>query len=531
MTSLLDVQNLEILFGSRRIVDGLSFSLAPGATVALIGESGSGKSITAAAILGLLPPGMTIGQTSKIVLKGERISPFDEATMAPHRGRTMSIVFQDPMSCLNPFMTVGAQIDESLRRIGMRGTTARRARIFELMRLVELPEPPRLAARYPHQLSGGQQQRIMIAMALAAEPELLIADEPTSALDATVQAEILALLKRLQAKLGNAMIFITHDLAAAANLAERIIVMQRGRAVEQGSVARILRSPTDAYTRTLVSTRTMLTTQPPEPPHGSQTVLAIENVVYDYSVKSLFARPFRALHGVSTKIKAGETLGVLGESGSGKSTLAKLVVGLAAPMSGEITLFGELLSRNCFRLTREQRRRCQIVFQNPFGALNPRLTIEQAMREPLDLLGLSRADDRARLEAVLHDVKLGPEHLGRYPHQLSGGQRQRVCIARALLSEPDLLICDEIVSALDATVQMQVLRMLKDLQAKRGFAMLFIGHDIEIVRWVSDRIAVMRGGRIVEQGPASQIVEAPRENYTRAFMAAMPRPFAAGLSR
>jgi peptide/nickel transport system ATP-binding protein len=530
MSSLFDVQSLEILFGSHRIVDGLSFSLAPGETVALIGESGSGKSMTAAAILGLLPPEMTIGRNSRVMFKGERIDPLDEASMAPHRGRTMSIVFQDPMTCLNPFMTVGAQIDESLRRIGIQGTSARRARLLELIRLVELPDPPVLAARYPHQLSGGQQQRIMIAMALAAEPDLLIADEPTSALDATVQAEILALLKRLQAKLGNAMIFITHDLAAAADLADRIVVMQRGRAVEQGDVAHILRNPTDAYTRTLVSTRTMLTTQSSEQPHGSQTVLAVENVVYDYPVKSLFSRPFRALHGVSTRIRAGETLGVLGESGSGKSTLAKLVVGLATPVSGEIALFGEPLSPNRFRLTREQRRRCQIVFQNPYGVLNPRLTIEQAMREPLELLGLSRADDRARLEAALHDVKLGPEHLGRYPHQLSGGQRQRVCIARALLSEPDLLICDEIVSALDATVQMQVLRMLKDLQAKRGFAMMFIGHDIEIVRWVSDRIAVMRGGTIIEQGSASQIVTAPRESYTRALMSAVPRSLAAELS-
>lgn len=441
MTPLLDVRNLEILLGSRRIVDGLSFSITPGETVALIGESGSGKSMTAAAILGLLPSGMTIGRNSAIMFKGERINPLDEAAMIPHRGRTMSIVFQDPMSCLNPYMTAGAQIDESLHRIGIRRAAARHARVLELIRLVELADPPAIAARYPHQLSGGQQQRIMIAMALAAEPELLIADEPTSALDATVQAEILALLKRLQAKLGNAMIFITHDLAAAAALANRIIVMQRGRAVEQRAVARILHDPTDAYTRTLVSTRTMLTTQPCAQPRGAQTVLAIEDVAYDYPTKSFFSRRFRALHGVSTSIKAGETLGILGESGSGKSTLAKLVVGLAAPTSGEITLFGESLSANRFRLSREQRRRCQIIFQNPFGALNPRLTVEQAMREPLELLGLSRSDDRARLETALHDVQLGAEHLGRHPHQLSGGQRQRVCIARALLSDSDLLIC------------------------------------------------------------------------------------------
>lgn len=527
MAPLLEVRDLEIRLGGRRIVDGISFSLEKGCTVALIGESGSGKSMTASAIIGLLPPGMTISGRSEIRLKGEKIDPLDEVAMAPHRGRTTSVVFQDPMSCLNPYMTAGAQIDEALRRIGMREAAARRARVHELIGLVELIDPPTMAARYPHQLSGGQQQRIMIAMALAAKPELLIADEPTSALDATVQAEILALLKRLQAKLGNAMIFITHDLAAAADLADDVIVMHRGRAVEQGPVEAILRTPKDAYTRALVSTRAMLAEPPPEHRHGPGTALAIDDIVYEYPARSVFAKPFRALHGVSTRIGAGETLGVLGESGSGKSTLAKLVIGLATPISGEITLFGEKLSQNRFRLTREQRRRCQIVFQNPFGALNPRLTITQAMREPLELLGLSGPNDQAKLEAALRDVKLGPEHLDRYPHQLSGGQRQRVCIARALLSEPELLICDEVVSSLDATVQMSVLETLKDLQAKRGFSMMFIGHDIEIVRWVSDRIAVMRHGRIVEQGEAREIVETPREPYTRALIAAMPRPLVA----
>lgn len=527
MDSLLEVRDLDIRLGSRPIVDGVSFSLERGKTIALIGGSGSGKSITASAIIGLLPAGMTIGLRSIIRLKGAPLDPLDETVMAPYRGRTISIVFQDPMSCLNPFMTAGAQIDEALRRIGMTGSVARRARLHELLGDVELPNPAVIAARYPHQLSGGQQQRVMIAMALVAEPDLLIADEPTSALDATVQAEILKLLKRLQSKFGNAMIFITHDLAAAAALADEVIVMHKGRVVEQGPVSEILRSPKAPYTRALVSTRSMLAHPPAVRRVGAQDVLAIDNVVYDYPVRSLFTKPFRALHGVSTRIGACETLGVLGESGSGKSTLAKLVVGLATPHSGEIELFGETLSSNRFRLTREQRRRCQIVFQNPFGALNPRLTIRQAMREPLEFLGLSGPGDRAKLEAALGDVELGPEHLDRYPHQLSGGQRQRVCIARALLSEPDLLICDEIVSALDATVQMKVLRLLKDLQTKRGFAMMFIGHDIEIVRWVSDRIAVMKGGRIVEQGDAAQIVASPREDYTRALMAAMPKEIAA----
>jgi peptide/nickel transport system ATP-binding protein len=475
--------------------------------------------------MGLLPPGARIGDRARLRFDGELLAPEDDAAMRPLRGRAMSMVFQDPMSCLNPFMTVAGQIDEALQRLGAGAGRQRRARLLELLAMVELPDPEAIARRYPHELSGGQQQRVMLAMALAAEPHLLIADEPTSALDATVQAEILALLKNLQRRLGNALLFITHDLAAAAELAHRIVVLQAGRAVERGPAAVILGDPREAYTRKLVSTRRMLATPPRTPPasRASEPVLRIEGLVHDYPARRLFSQPFRSLDGVSLTIAPGETLGILGESGSGKSTLARLSIGLARPSGGEVTLFGTPIAR-LLRLDRALRRRCQIIFQNPYGALNPRLSIESAMREPLELLGLSGPGDRARIEAALGDVRLGPEHLARYPHQLSGGQRQRVCIARALLSEPELLICDEIVSALDATVQMEVIAMLKALQARRGFAMMFVGHDIEIVRWVSDRIAVMHRGRVVEQGPAAAIVEAPSEPYTQRLMAAMPRP-------
>ncbi|PTM40069.1 ABC transporter ATP-binding protein [Bosea sp. 124] len=524
MRPILDVADLDITIAGRCVVRDLSFAIAPGETMALIGESGSGKSMTAAAIMGLLPPGARIGTQARLRLDGELLKPEDEAAMRRLRGRAMSMVFQDPMSCLNPFMPVSGQIDEALQRLGTGAGRERRARLLELLAMVELPDPAAIARRYPHELSGGQQQRVMLAMALAAEPQLLIADEPTSALDATVQAEILALLKNLQRKLGNALLFITHDLAAAAELAHRIVVMQAGRAVERGPVPVILGAPREDYTRKLVSTRRMLAAPPqtqPAPRVG-EPALRIEGLVHDYPARSLFGRAFRSLDGVSLTIAPGETLGILGESGSGKSTLARIAIGLARPSAGEVTLFGTPIARLA-RLDRALRRRCQIIFQNPYGALNPRLTIESAMREPLELLGLSGPGDRDRIAAALGDVRLGPEHLARYPHQLSGGQRQRVCIARALLSEPELLICDEIVSALDATVQMQVIAMLKALQARRGFAMMFVGHDIEIVRWMSDRIAVMHRGQIVEQGPAGLLVEAPQEPYTQRLIAAMPR--------
>lgn len=521
---VLEVHTLEVVFRERRLVDGLSFSIEAGRTLALIGESGSGKSLTAAAIMGLLPPGIALSPRSSIAFDGSPL-PSEEARMRALRGREMSMVFQDPMSCLNPFMTAGAQVEETLIRLRMPGKAARRHRIGELFELVELPDPARLALRYPHELSGGQQQRVMLAMALAAEPKLLIADEPTSALDATVQAGILALLQRLQAKLGNAILFITHDLAAAAQLAHAIVVMRAGRAVEQGPTEEILARPSQPYTRELVSTRRMLQVPPAAAPNAEPgPVLVIEDLTYDYPARRLFDHSFRALTSVSLRLAAGETLGILGESGSGKSTLARIVAGLARPVSGEVALFGKSLADRGYKLSRDLRPRCQIVFQNPYGALNPRLTVEQAMLEPLELLRLGGADCRERLEQALEDVNLGAELLRRYPHQLSGGQRQRVSIARALLSNPELLICDEIVSALDATIQMQVLQTLKALQRKRGFAMLFIGHDIEIVRWVSDRIAVMHRGHVVEEGLAGRIVDDPQDAYTRRLVAAMPRP-------
>ena len=504
---------------------GVSLDIPAETTVALVGESGSGKSVTAMSIINLLPDNAE--RSGRILWDGRDLLGATPAELRALRGRQIACVFQDPMGSLNPVFTVGAQIAEPLRlHLGL-SRRAALARAEELLAEVGLPEPRQRLSAYPHELSGGQQQRVMIAMALAAEPDVLIADEPTSALDATVQAEILELLARVQRRLGTAILFITHDLAAAARLAQEIVVMQHGRAVEQGDAAAIMSNPTQDYTRELVSVRRMLET-PPEEATGEDEaapVLGVERVSYDYPGRGLFDRSFRALDDVSLSLAAGRTLGVLGESGSGKSTLASLIVGLAAPTQGDIKLFGQALAASRFRMSREQRRRCQIIFQNPYGALNPRLTIEQAMREPIELLEPhSYRDQGPRLRQALTAVGLDADHLQRYPHELSGGQRQRVCIARALLSKPDLLICDEIVSALDATVQMQVLHRLKTLQSRLGFAMLFIGHDIEIVRWVSDEIAVMKDGRLVEHGPADRILHAPQQDYKRKLIAAMPTP-------
>ncbi|MGL4286591.1 MAG: dipeptide ABC transporter ATP-binding protein [Phreatobacter sp.] len=521
-TEVLAVQNLVIRSAGRIIVDRLSFVLHAGRTLALIGESGSGKSSTAAAVMGLLPQGLTIAPASRIALDGAALPLDDEKAMRPLRGRAMTMVFQDPMSCLNPYMTVGGQVDEAVRRLGASTAATRRARATALLEAVELADPTTILGRYPHELSGGQQQRIMLAMALAADPKLLIADEPTSALDASVQAEILALLQRLQAKFGMAMLFITHDLAAAARLAHDVVVLQAGRAVEQGPASRVLKCPEHPYTQSLVSVRRMLA-HPPAPATSDRSiVMTVDNLGYDYPARRLFGSRFRALDGVSLTLAEGKTLGILGESGSGKSTLAGIAAGLIQGASGDVTLFGTSLAAHRFHMPRQLRPRCQIVFQNPFGALNPRRTVAAAMREPLRLLSIGSPAGHGRaIVGMLEAVGLGAEHLACYPHQLSGGQRQRVCIARALLSKPDLLICDEIVSALDATIQAQVLTTLKRLQRQLGFAMLFIGHDIDVVRWISDDIAVMHRGQVVDHGPAARVIGDPQGAYARQLMASV----------
>jgi peptide/nickel transport system ATP-binding protein len=511
---LLQVHALTISIGNKKVVDNICFAIPSGQTFALIGESGSGKSLTALSILGLLPDVLKLGPSSRISLHGRDLPTGDEDSMRKIRGQMISIVFQDPMACLNPFMRVGRQIEEALVRLGIRERSVRLRRLADLFREVEL-DGELLARRYPHELSGGQQQRVMIAMALAGEPELLIADEATSALDASIQAEIVLLLRSLQERRRMSMLFITHDLGVAAAIAHEVGVMRRGEIVEKGSPATILERPVHSYTERLVGARRMFATAAPRPQEGTEVLLDVRDVSVDYPSRVLFGRPTRAVHEATLSLKRGRTLGILGESGSGKSTLAAAIAGIKRPTSGRIRILDHELSETAWRFPQSIRQRCQLVFQNPFGALNPRLTIYQLLSEPLQLARVAPGEISRRIPTALEEVGLEPRHADRYPHQLSGGQRQRICIARALLCDPALIVCDEVVSALDMTVQAQVLKLLKNLQTRRDFGMLFIGHDIEAVRWISDEIIVMYQGRIVDHFLPEELSSPERHPYTK----------------
>ncbi|MDR6950768.1 peptide/nickel transport system ATP-binding protein [Ancylobacter sp. 3268] len=518
---LLSLRNLIVSAGGRRLVDGVSLDIEAGRTLAIIGESGSGKSLTALSLLGLLPEELVVDPATRLTIEGRPLAPRDEHGWRALRGRRIAMVFQDPMACLNPFMRVAAQIDETLRRAGITSPSERRRRIEDGLAEVELPDPAALARRYPHQLSGGQQQRVMIAMALAGEPDLLIADEPTSALDACVQADIVALLARLQTSRRLALLIITHDLAVAAALGHTIAVMQHGRIVEDGPAAQIIAQPRHPYTARLVGSGRLFDAVTASPIPLRHVVATAENVSIDYTARRLFGSTFRAVQDASLFLVARRTVGLLGESGSGKSTLAAALAGLRTPSTGSIRLLGHVIGPGGKPLPNALRRRCQMVFQNPYGALNPRLTIGRALAEPLALAGVPAPARAGRITRGLREVGLDAEHAARYPHQLSGGQRQRACIARALLCDPEVLICDEVISALDMTVKVQILELLKRLQGERGFAMLFVGHDLDAVRWISDEVLVMHRGRIVENcGPEDLNLAQVRDPYTRRLLSA-----------
>lgn len=520
---VLAVRDLVISKGSRRLVDGVSFTIERGETLGLIGESGSGKSLTALAMMDLLPPELCCDEGSSIEIDGAALPRHDARAMRALRGRKLAMMFQDPMACLNPFMRIGAQICEMLQVRSM-ARSGRDQRIAELLQEVELPTA--CAGRFPHELSGGQQQRVMIAMALAGEPDLVIADEPTSALDATIQAEIVALLARLQRDRGMALLIISHDLAVAGALAHQLVVMHRGQIVEAGPTRRVLDAPQHPYTaRLLAARRTLTGWRNSRTCDGTKIVAEAHELALDYPARTLFGQPFRAVEGVTFQLARGRTLGLIGESGSGKSTLASAVAGLRPPVRGQLSILGQTLAQRGASLPRRLRRRCQMVMQNPYGALNPRLRIAEAMAEPLLLGGEPVRSHPARIGAALEDVGLDASAATRYPHQLSGGQRQRVCIARALLCEPQLLICDEVVSALDATVQMQILTLLRSLQDRLNFAMLFIGHDLDTVRWISDEVMVLHKGRVVDHCPAAELdATKDRHQYTRQLLRASLAP-------
>ncbi len=558
---LLSIQDLQVAFrlgerGAKTVVPavkGVSFDIPDNTTLALVGESGSGKSVTAMSILNLLPDNAQ--RTGRILWQGRDLLSASRPELQALRGRDIACVFQDPMSSLNPVFSVGAQLCEPLiKHLGM-GRRAALARAEELLAETGLPEPRRRLAAYPHELSGGQQQRVMIAMALACEPKLLIADEPTTALDVTIQRQILELIARMKDKLRMSVLFISHDLGVVGEISDSVVVMRQGTVREQGPVAQIFSAPQDAYTRALLACRPSLTESPARltviDDHIAQgaaaatrttsstapaaakdpdapVVLAVKALAKSFFIRQgLFGkREFKAVQGVSFKLRRGHTLGVVGESGSGKTTMGLTLLRLHAPTGGEVIFDGQnLLTLQADRDRQRMRRRIQIVFQNPYASLNPRFTIGQTLIEPMAIhgIGAHTAEREARARALLAKVGLPPETFFKYPHEFSGGQRQRVAIARCLTLNPEVLVLDEAVSALDVSVQAQVLNLLRDLQDELGLAYVFISHDLAVVRFISDEVLVMKDGAVVEQASAAQILAAPQQDYTRRLLSAVPR--------
>ena len=512
----------------RLAVDAVSFEIHAGETVCVVGESGSGKSMIAHALIGLLPAHGVRRCGGKVFLGDAEVSALPEASLRRLRGSAVGMIFQEPMTALNPLMTVGQQIDEVFRAHTPLRATQRLAKTIELLTDVQIPDPVRTVLAYPFQLSGGQRQRVMIAMALALEPRLLIADEPTTALDVTTQAQILALIRQLQQRRGIGVLFITHDFGVVADIADRVLVMQQGRCVEAGRVAEVLQSPAHPYTRKLIAAVPVLQRRQVAGVGLAQPLplLRVEDLCKRYAGRG--GRMTTALDRVSLHVGAGETVGVVGESGSGKSTLGKMVVGLLQPDSGTITFDGTHtvgLSRRKLGVVRQQ---IQMVFQDPYASLNPRHRVGDIIAAGPINIGVGRDAARARAAELIRIVGLNPACLSRFPHQFSGGQRQRISIARALAMQPRLLVADEAVSALDVSVQAQVLALLREIRQELGLSMLFITHDLRVASGLCDRIVVMRAGRIVEQGTAAAICGSPVEAYTRQLIAAIPGQAARG---
>ncbi len=524
---LVDIRDLAISFGrgerETKAVRGISFSIGKGETVALVGESGSGKSITALAILQLLPYPLAWHPTGSIKFEGEELVGAPERTMRKLRGDRIAMVFQEPMTSLNPLHTIEKQVGEvlSLHR-GLKPMAAR-ARVLELLNLVGLPDAESRLGAYPHQLSGGQRQRVMIAMALANEPDLLIADEPTTALDVTIQAQILELLADLKDRLGMSLLLITHDLGIVRRMADRVCVMTQGEIVEQGETERIFTAPRHDYTRHLLAAEPK--GAPLHAEAAAPVVMEAENLRVWFPIKRGVLRRvvghIKAVDGVSVTVRAGHTVGIVGESGSGKTTLALGMLRLERS-EGPIRFDGRPIDRLSWNELRPLRGQMQMVFQDPYSSLSPRLTIGQIVEEGLKVHGLggSRAERRSLISQTLREVGLDPDTQDRYPHEFSGGQRQRVAIARAMVLKPRFVVLDEPTSALDMSVQAQIVDLLRELQERHGLAYMFISHDLRVVKALADEVIVMRAGKVVEQGPAIQIFDSPREPYTRALMAA-----------
>jgi peptide/nickel transport system ATP-binding protein len=570
---LLEVENLRTVFdgSSSPAVDGIEFSIAPGETLGLVGESGSGKSVTSLSVLGLLAETAEIVD-GRVSYLGRDLVRLPKRDLRQVRGAEISMIFQEPGTALNPVFKVGNQVAEAIRIHQRVGRRAARTRVIELFREVGMPEPERRIHSYPHELSGGQKQRVMIAMALACGPRLLIADEPTTALDVTIQAQILDLLRRLRDERGMAMLFITHDLGVIAEIADDVAVMYQGRLVEHADVVAIFDRPRHPYTRGLLACRPRLDrrfhrlpviedflpatddSEEKTPPHadpergrllhpgvdpgpdpdprwveaGTEPLLAVEDLAVHFEQRGGWTKrrapAVKAVDGISFDVYRGQTLGLVGESGCGKTTTGRAILRLTEITSGEVIFDGIDLAKPRGRELRRLRRRFQLIFQDPYASLNPRMRVETLITEPMTVhrIGTHRAERRDRAVRLLEEVGLRAEHLGRYPHEFSGGQRQRIAIARALAVNPELLICDECVSALDVSVQAQVLNLLKDLQEQRNLTYLFISHDLSVVKFMADMIAVMRRGEIVEFGAAERVYATPAEDYTRQLIAAVP---------
>ncbi len=526
-TPLLSVRDLSVSFrqGERDIlaVDRVSFDLAKGETVALVGESGSGKSVTALSIMKLLPYPAASHPCGAIDFKGRELLALPESEMRRVRGDDITIIFQEPMTSLNPLHTIEKQIGEILLlHRGIAGAAAR-ARTLELLDQVGIPDPETRLPSYPHQLSGGQRQRVMIAMALANEPDLLIADEPTTALDVTVQAQILKLLKEIQTRLGMSMLFITHDLGIVRKVADQVCVMKHGKIVEQGPVERVFTAPEHPYTRDLLAAEPKPNPAPLQP--DAPMIVETKDLKVWFPIKRGVMRKvvghIKAVDGVTIEIRKGETLGVVGESGSGKTTLGLAILRLISS-DGPIVFLGKELQGLKFKQMRPFRRDMQIVFQDPFGSLSPRMSISDIIEEGLWVHQpkLSAAEREERVIRALSDVGLDPESRFRYPHEYSGGQRQRIAVARTLVLEPTFIVLDEPTSALDMLIQSQMVDLLRDLQQRRDLTYLFISHDLRVVAALASRLIVMRHGKVVEAGAACDVFAHPRSEYTRALFAA-----------
>ena len=520
------IEDLSVVFRNGRSVTEavreVSLTVRAGETLAVVGESGSGKSTTAAAVNRLLPDAAEI-TGGRILFRGEDVAGKGARELRMIRGAGIGLVPQDPMSNLNPVMRVGDQIAEALEVHDLASGGALTQRVHELLELVGIDDPENRSRQYPHEFSGGMRQRVLIAMGLACRPVLLIADEPTSALDVTVQRRILDQLDELTEEMGTAVLLITHDLALAAERADRVAVMQRGRVVEEGSATEVMRAPQHEYTRTLLGAIPALDARIKKSTVAADApeVLAAEGLVKDFPSRG--GAPLRAVDEVSVSLPRGATVSIVGESGSGKSTVANMALGLEQPTAGRILLDGAERPTTRAGL-KAFRRRVQPVFQNPYASLDPRFTVARSIAEPLRVHGIGdRSSQRDRVTELLDRVALAPETADRLPHQLSGGQRQRVAIARALALDPEIVVLDEAVSALDVLVQQQILDLLGDLQAELGLSYLFISHDLAVVRMISDRVHVMHRGRVVESGTPTDIFDSPQQDYTRELLAAIPR--------